>query len=141
MLISDDLSVKFAKQVKTNDYMPFVAQLPELETQQSFDFESKNWRFSFNMPRSITFTEDFCRLLGYYVAEGSVSNYGKGYSVRFSFGKNETKYISDVCNLLKSMGINYYIATQNNVTHVGVISTPFSLFVADTLGCGRNSTS
>jgi hypothetical protein len=139
MLVSDNLSEKFAKQVKTNDYIPFVAHLPELDIQQTFDFESKNWRLGFNMPRSITITDDFCRLLGYYVAEGSVSNYGKGYSVRFSFNKNETVYISDVCRILDSMGINYYTTTQNNVIHVGIKSTPLSLFIADTLGCGRNS--
>jgi hypothetical protein len=139
MLVSDNLSERFAKQVKTNDYIPFMADLPELDTQQTFDFESKNWRLGFNMPRSITITEDFCRLLGYYVAEGSVSNYGKGYSVRFSFNKNETIYISDVCRILESMGINHYTTTQNNVTHVGVKSTQLSLFIADTLGCGRNS--
>jgi intein/homing endonuclease len=139
MLVSNDLSERFAKQVKTEDYIPFMAQLPELEVKQSFDFESKNWRLGFNMPRLITITEDFCRLLGYYVAEGSISNYGKGYSVIFSFNKNETIYISDVCRILESMGINYYTTTQNNVTHVGVKSIPLSLFIADTLGCGRNS--
>jgi hypothetical protein len=139
MLVSDDLSERFAKDVKTNDGIPFVAQLPELEIKQCFDFESKNWRFGYNMPRSITITKDFCRLLGYYVAEGSVSNYGKGYSTRFSFNKNETNHINDVCQILKSIGINYYITTQNNVTHIGVKSTPFSLFISDTLGCGRNS--
>jgi hypothetical protein len=137
MLVSDDLSERFAKKVMINDYVPFIAELPELETEQCYNFESKNWRFRFNMPKSITITEDFCRLLGYYVAEGSVSNYGKGYSTRFSFGKNETRYISDVCKILESIGVNYYITTQNNVTHVGVKSTPLSLFIADTLGCGR----
>lgn len=139
LLISDNLSEKFAKEVKINDYIPFVAQLPELETKQSFDFESKNWRLNLNMPKSITITEDFCRLLGYYVAEGSVSNYGKGYSTRFSFNKKETRYITDVYKILESIGLNYYITTQNNVTHVGVKSTPLSLFIADILGCGRGA--
>jgi intein/homing endonuclease len=139
MLVSDYLSESFAKNVRTNDYMPFVAQLPQLETKQSFDFDSKNWRFEYNMPKSITITEEFCRLLGYYVAEGSVSNCGKGYSIRFSFSKNETNYISDICKILKSLGINYYVTTQNNVTHIGTKSTPLSLFVADTLGCGRGA--
>src|SRR5438445_2384028 len=139
MLVSDDLSERFAKDLKTNDYVPFVAQLPDVIIKQSFDFESKNWRLSYNMPRSINITEDFCRLLGYYVSEGSVSNYGKGYSTRFSFSKNETSYISDLCNILDSIGVNYYTTTQESVTHVGVKSTPLSLFIADTLGCGRGA--
>ena len=139
MLASDDLSERCAKDVKINDYIPFVAQLPEVATKQSFDFESKNWRFGYNVPRSVTISEDFCRLLGYYVAEGSVSNYGDGYCIRFSFSKNETSYISDVCQLLRSIGVGYYTTTQNNVTHVGVKSTPLSLFIADTVGCGRGA--
>jgi len=124
MLASDDLSERFAKEIKTNDSIPFVAQLPELEIKQSFDFESKNWRLGYNMAKSITITGDFCRLLGYYVAEGSVSNYEKGYAMRFSFNKNEIVYIEDVCRILMSIGINYYITTQNNITHV---NTPFAI--------------
>jgi hypothetical protein len=139
MLVSDNLTETFAKDVQIGDSVPFVAEIPDLDIKQSFNFESTNWRFSYNMPKSIDITEDFCRLLGYYVSEGSVSNYGKGYSTRFSFNKNEIRYISDVCRILESLGLNYYLTTQNNVTHVGVKSTPFSLFIADTLGCGRSS--
>ena len=141
MLTSDSLSERFAKDIKVNDDIPFIASLPKIDTKQSFNFESKNWRFSYNMPKSITITPEFCRLLGYYVSEGSVSNYGKGYSTRFSFNKNETEYLSDVCKILESLRLNYYKTTQNSVTHVGLKSTPFSLFVSDTLGCGRTSDS
>ncbi|MCV0373437.1 MAG: hypothetical protein K5793_07790 [Nitrosarchaeum sp.] len=139
MLCSENLSERFAKNISVNDSIPFVAETPNIKTKEEFDFDSKNWRFRYNMPKSIKITKDFCRLLGYYVAEGSVSNYGKGYSTRFSFNKNEIKYITDVCKILESFKLNYYLTTQNNVTHVGVKSTPFSLFIADTLGCGRSS--
>ncbi len=140
MLVSDKLSEKFAKDVTIKEDIPFMVDLPDLTIQQSFDFSTNNWRFS-NMPDFITLNEDFCRLLGYYVAEGSVSNYGKGHSIRFSFNKNELQYLLDVCKILDRIGINYYKTTQDNVTHIGVKSTPLALFIADTLGCGRNSTS
>ncbi|MDE1861461.1 MAG: hypothetical protein KGI33_00970 [Thaumarchaeota archaeon] len=140
MLVTDNLSERFAKEINVNDHIPFVAQLPGCDVKQSFDFESKNWRHEYNMPRSIILTGDFCRLLGYYVAEGSVSNYGRGYAIRFSFNKNETRYIKDVCSILASIKINYYVTTSGNVTHVVAKSTSLSLFVSDTLGCGRNST-
>ncbi|MFQ5497247.1 MAG: LAGLIDADG family homing endonuclease [Nitrosopumilus sp.] len=139
MIVSDSLSEKFAKDIKVDDNIPFIADLPDIDTKQSFNFELTNWRFRFNMPKSISITSDFCRLLGYYVSEGSVSNYGKGYSTRFSFNKNELKYISDVCKILEHLGLNYYKTTQKNVTHIGIKSTPFSLFISDTLGCGRES--
>jgi len=139
MLCSDDLSTKFAKYVTINDTIPFISSLPDHDIKDQYEFETKNWRFRYNMPKSIQITPDFCRLLGYYVSEGSVSNYGKGYSVRFSFNKKELKYIKDVCTTLEKLGLNYYTYSQDNVTHVGVKSTPFALFVSDTLGCGRSS--
>jgi len=139
MICSDNLSERHAKDISINDTIPFLADLPALETKETFGFETKNWRLKYNMPDSITITPDFCRLLGYYTAEGSVTNYGKGYSVRFSFNKNESKYIDDVCFILKNIGINHYKYTQNNVTHVGAKSTPLALFISDTLFCGRTS--
>ena len=139
MICSENLSERLAKDVSVNDTIPFVADLPDLKTKETFDFETKNWQLKYNMPNSITITPDFCRLLGYYVAEGSVSNYGKGYSVRFSFNKNESKYIDDVCSVLENIGINHYKYSQNNVTHVGAKSTPLALFISDTLCCGRSS--
>jgi len=141
MIASNSLSEMLAKDIRVNDDIPFIAELPKMNTKQSFDFELTNWRFRYNMPKSISVTPEFCRLLGYYISEGSVSNYGKGYSTRFSFNKNETEYISDVCKILESLGFNYYKTTQKNVTHIGVKSTPFSLFISDTLGCGRESNS
>ncbi|MEX0854935.1 MAG: LAGLIDADG family homing endonuclease, partial [Nitrosopumilaceae archaeon] len=139
MLCSDDLSTKFAKDVTINDSVPFISSLPDHDIKHQYEFETKNWRFRYNMPKSIQITPDFCRLLGYYVSEGSVSNYGKGYSVRFSFNKKELKYIKDVCTILEKLGLNYYTYSQGNVTHVGIKSTPFALFISDTLGCGRSS--
>ncbi|MGI0058039.1 MAG: LAGLIDADG family homing endonuclease, partial [Nitrosarchaeum sp.] len=139
MLCSDDLSTKFAKDVMINDTIPFISSLPDHNIKDQYEFETKNWRFRYNMPKSIQITPDFCRLLGYYVSEGSVSNYGKGYSVRFSFNKKELKYIKDVCINIEKLDLNYYTYSQDNVTHVGVKSTPFALFISDTLGCGRSS--
>ena len=129
MLCSNDLSTKFAKDVAINDSIPFVASLPDHNIKDLYKFETKNWRLWYNMPKSIQITPDFCRLLGYYVSEGSVSNYGKGYSVRFSFNKKELNYINDVCTILKKLNINYYTYSQNNVTHVGFKSTPLALFI------------
>ena len=139
MLCSGNLSTKFAKDVGISETIPFIANLPDNDMKYKYEFETKNWRLRYNMPKSIQITPDFCRLLGYYVAEGSITDYGKGYSVRFSFNKKELDYINDVCAILKKLNINYYTYSQNNVTHVGVKSTPLALFMSDTLGCGRSS--
>jgi hypothetical protein len=139
MLCTDSLSTKFAKDVAINDTIPFISDLPERDIKYRYNFETKNWRLRYNMPSSIQLTADFCRLLGYYVSEGSVTNYGKGYSVRFSFGKKELDYINDVCAILEKLELNHYTYTQENVTHVTVKSTPLALFISDTLSCGRTS--
>lgn len=139
MIQSDDLSEKLAKDISVNDAIPFMADLPDLKIKETFDFETKNWRLKYNMPKSIAITPDFCRLLGYYAAKGSVVNYGKDYSVIFSFNKNESKYIDDVCSILEKIGINHYKYSQKNVTQVVVKSTPLALFISDTLCCGRSS--
>lgn len=49
---------------------------------------------------SVLLTPDFFRLVGYYLAEGSVDN--KGY-LRFSFSSEERHYIEDVKQIIKSL--------------------------------------
>lgn len=139
MLCSDKLTEKFAKDVSVDEYIPFLAEIPKISIKNNYEFEMKNCRFKYNMPNSIKITPEFCRLLGYYVAEGSVSNYGNGYQLRFSFNKDESNYIQDICSILEKLRLNYFKYTQNNITHIGVKSTPFSLFITDMLGCGRSS--
>jgi len=52
--------------------------------------------------------EEFCRLLGYYAAEGHCNDY----QVFFSFNANETEYIEDVKKIAKNVfGLD---TTQNN---------------------------
>lgn len=67
---------------------------------------------------SVNVTPDLFRLIGYYLAEGSVSSGLKGrsgykenkykfYRVDFSFNENEKEYIDDVKNLMKlNFGVN-----------------------------------
>ena len=50
--------------------------------------------------KKIKITPDFCRLLGYYLAEGyTIRNEGIG----FSFNKNEEEYIQEVINLINKI--------------------------------------
>lgn len=136
MLVSDSLSERYAKDIRTNDYIPFIGSLPYMDVRQTCNFESENLGFDYNMPSSISITPEFCRLLGYYVSGGSVDRCGKEYVTRFSFNKNETDCISDVCDILESLNIKFYKASQKNVTEIGIKSSLFSLFISDTLGCG-----
>ena len=55
------------------------------------------------IPSQILLDSDFSRLMGYYPAEGCVSE-GR---VFFSFGFHEDILINDVKNILNNYGINY----------------------------------
>jgi len=136
MIVSDEFEEIYAKDVSLNNVIPFVSNLPPMSYKEVYDFSSIDWRLQQNMPNRIQLNENFCRLLGYYVAEGSVSNYGKGLCVRFSFNKEELSYIKDVCNILEGIGLNFYTYTQESVTHVCLKSTPFAKLIRDDLGCG-----
>ena len=48
------------------------------------------------IPNIISVDGDFCRLAGYYLAEGSISEY----QINFAFDKNETVFIEDVRRIL-----------------------------------------
>ncbi|HEY4510165.1 MAG TPA: hypothetical protein VJC15_04265 [Candidatus Paceibacterota bacterium] len=51
------------------------------------------------MPASISLSKEFCRLVGYYLAEGS-----KGEDlISFTFAKHEENYLSDVRSLMESV--------------------------------------
>lgn len=71
------------------------------------------------IPARIAINEELCRLLGYYMAEGSYQN-----GLIFSFNKNETDLINDVVEISKSQFniIPSVAKSRNNVTNVEIQS-------------------
>ncbi len=88
--------------------------------------------------------EDLMRFLGYYVAEGWISqDTGRYGSLRervgFSFGVHEEEYIADLHRLLNRYGLKYRSKRDDN-SHVTIISSrPLSFLLRDVLGCGTRS--
>ncbi|MBM3282356.1 MAG: hypothetical protein FJY86_03385 [Candidatus Diapherotrites archaeon] len=71
-------------------------------------------KYEINVPLS----KDFFRLIGYYLAEGSVSGNEGDHYVNFSFNENERAYIEDVKQLLKTVfGYEKAIETQTPNNH------------------------
>ena len=88
------------------------------------------------LPLRLKITPALCKLLGFYVAEGSCD----GYSIRFSFGRHETKHVEEVKNLFKSLfgkEVNSY--TLNSTTAIEVNSKLLSLLFAEVFGAGRRA--
>ena len=84
------------------------------EAQGKFDANSncilRYGQSELRFPSIIKVGPEFCRLLGYYAAEGSATN-----SVRLSFGGHEDEYLKDAINCIEaSFGIKckYYYANK-----------------------------
>jgi len=70
----------------------------------------------------IKLTNDFCRLLGFFVAEGSFGYQRKHvpHHIQFTLNPKETKYIDDICSILKSLGYSpkLYQSQKNKINLV-----------------------
>jgi len=70
------------------------------------------------VPRHHVIDKDFMRLLGYYLAEGSVSN---GYYLRFALHKDETYIVEDIENIMMDkFGIKRNETLQSNGDGISV---------------------
>ena len=82
-------------------------------------FLGKNNR---NLPRKILTNERFCRLAGYYLAEGYLGNN----SVCFSFSEKEIEYINEVKRLMKDIfGMTYCRYYQRKGARFGGVELMF----------------
>ncbi|MDP3723139.1 MAG: UDP binding domain-containing protein [Candidatus Omnitrophota bacterium] len=91
-------------------------------------------------PAVIELDESFCRLVGYYLSEGCLTE-DQSLRVRFSFHQDERQYIEDVTNILKRLGVRWSIdhSRQWRASHIKVSSLPFGVLIRDVLRCGVNS--
>lgn len=67
-----------------------------------FGIEKSKWDFKSKvLPKKIKINNDFCRLVGYYLAEGYLRTDRSKGTIGFVFNSKEKKYINDVINLMK----------------------------------------
>jgi len=88
--------------------------------------------------------QDLMRFLGYYLAEGWISQDTGRYGalrerVGFSFGAHEKEYIADLHRLLNRYGLKY-LSKKVGSSHSTIISSrPLAFLLRDVLGCGTRS--
>lgn len=89
----------------------------------------------------IKIDQDFCRLIGYYLSEGCLTKDSQTTRVRFSFNRNETRYIDDVKSILEKLGISHsiYRSKRFSTDCIKVSSNLFGYLIKDILGCGIDS--
>jgi UDP-glucose 6-dehydrogenase len=96
-----------------------------------------------SFPAILKITPAFARLIGYYLAEGCTTMERGRDRVRFSFNRDETEFIADVCSTLETeLGVKTSLSDSriDHVTHIRVASMLFGWLLAESLGCGRRST-
>ena len=143
------LSANAVQEYIRQDYIPLSVYL-ELEKSDALHLSHKSLRLytgrgpsATSFPAILDMTPGFARLIGYYLAEGCVTNEHGRERVRFSFHRDETEFIQDVRTLLESeLGIksSLYHSKIDKVTHIRVASSLFGWLLAYGLDCGRRST-
>ena len=99
---------------KTND----ISEIGFNIEKPFYDFKSKA------LPRKIRVDKGFCRLIGYYLAEGYVRTDKCKGTIGFVFNSKEKKYIKDVTKLMKKVFKTR--ATKLTVFHGGTaVDVPF----------------
>ena len=71
--------------------------IPVEMTKLKYDFRSKS------IPKKIKITDDFLRLVGYFLAEGHSKEEITNTFISFTFGINEENYADDVVKIIKSI--------------------------------------
>lgn len=94
------------------------------------------------IPRYIKIDEKFCKLLGYFVAEGGYDLDKSGGGLRFTFGLHEKDtYVREVKEIFSSIWSEFKVAVMpHEKTHKCTVSCGGSLHsdLFRNLGCGRN---
>lgn len=116
------------KKTKDLDYIDFVVD------RLKYDFKSKP------LPKKIRIDNDFCRLVGYYLAEGYVRTDKCKGTIGFVFNSKEKNYIQDTVNLMKNVfkiepaGLTDF--HRGTATHIPFYSAHLARFFAGHFGKG-----
>jgi len=122
---------KKVKDIRFIDIINFLSSKVYLEDEYAKSRKEKIFIKNLGVKRNIEVSKEFCRLVGYYLAEG----YATRDHITFSFNKNETEYINDVRNLLRRVFgklINVRLKSDKNgilvETHSKILVDFFKIF-------------
>lgn len=94
-----------AQELKKGDVVLYpIPRLEKVVDEIDFDIEKPKCDFkSKPLPKKIKVDNDFCRLAGYYLAEGYVRTDKCKGTIGFAFNSQEETYIKDVTNIMKKI--------------------------------------
>jgi len=120
--------------------MPRITECIDISTINLRDIATVNPHYVRNAVKdSISVNEDFMKLLGYYLAKGSVNFGDRGTLVRFDFGSNEQDLVSETISLLyKVFGLRAGSTLEQATTRVYVSSIILGHFLKNLVGSGSH---
>ncbi len=128
---------KYSNNPTANDKKEIRIELNEKEGMVYFSL-SKN-----KTKRYICLDDKFCRLVGYYLAEGNVHSLKSRHntkSITFTFGKHEAEYIKDCITLIQTtLGVQPSISTQGYTTHIYFSNNVLGLLFKELFGYGARN--
>ncbi|BAT55304.1 phosphoribosylformylglycinamidine synthase II [Nostoc sp. NIES-3756] len=81
----------------------------------------------------------FARLIGYFLAEGCVSQNGNTYKIIFTFGHHETEYVEDAIAGLKYLGLRPCVEKRASTIAVYATSWLLGHFLKNVWQCGTEA--
>lgn len=125
-----------------NNYMPLRTYLDLEDRAGELPITREDvfiYKGSGNVPAVIELDEGFARLIGYYLAKGSISTDKRGNKwVQWSFNTREKEYIEDVCGILERLNLKFCLREDKETTSITVNSRILGFLIEDVLGCGAN---
>jgi hypothetical protein len=114
-----------ADELTEKDYLVYPINKTILTNKEILEMWDNNWISIRNnknggLKKEQLLNKDFWRLVGYWLAEGSLSQYKNQRQIIFYLGKHETKIIKDISKLIKeTTNRKPYISSKyNNVTKI-----------------------
>jgi UDP-N-acetyl-D-mannosaminuronate dehydrogenase len=142
------LKADVVQELMHQDYLPLSDYLAMEEADEIFIPHESLMLCTGRGPSFATFpavtriTPAVARLIGYYLAEGCITQENSRDRVRLSFNRAEHEFISDVRAILeKELGVQSSVSDSriDQVTHIRAASSVLGWLLADVLNCGRGS--
>jgi len=121
--------------------MPRFTETEDIEKLDTFDLANVKPAYIRNdVKAQVSVNTEFMKLLGYYLAEGSVVFQERGALVRFDFGSKETDLVEEVKNLIDNVfGLKAKVDTGDGTLRIWVSSVILGHLLVNLVGTGSHN--